>query len=116
MHFGNDLKSSLKDYGMVCRKEKSDQYFFIYKVEDKFEEGFISESDLSDFMKGQSGYSKKEIKKFLDKNEFNLKEFMNSSILNRVYQLSEHFGIEVILGKAVAGLTLATALDILEKE
>jgi hypothetical protein len=65
MHFGNSLKNSLKDYGMVCRKERSDQYYFIYKVNENYEDGFITNSEIKEFMDGESGYSKKEIKNFL---------------------------------------------------
>lgn len=117
MHFGNSLKNSLKDYGMVCRKERSDQYYFIYKVNENYEEGFITNSEIKEFMDGESGYSKKEIKNFLNTTvKTSYMEFMELPILEKVYKLSEHFGVETMLGKAVGGLTLASAVDMLETE
>ena len=117
MHFGNSLKNSLKDYGMVCRKERSDQYYFVYKVNENYEEGFICDSEINEFMNGDSGYSKKEIKNFLTTiAQTNYTEFMKLSILEKVYKLSEHFGVETMLGKAIGGLTFASAVHMLETE
>jgi hypothetical protein len=117
IHFGNSLKQSLTDYGMVCRKERSDQYYFIYKVNEKYEEGFISETDIEDFMNSESGYSENEIRDFLHKtDEKSYLNFMELPILEKVYKLSSHFGVETILGKAIQGLTLASAVGILETE
>jgi hypothetical protein len=116
MHFGTSPKMSLKDYGMVCRQERSDQYYFIYKINEGFEEGFISETDIKDFMSGKVGYSLDEINGFLNTTNHNIHEFLKLPILEKVYKLSEHFGVETILGKSISPLTLATVLDIIEKE
>lgn len=117
MHFGNSLKHSLKDYGMVCRKERSDQYYFVYKVNDHYEEGFISESEINEFMNGESGYTKKEIKNFLNTTaKTSYMEFIKLPILEKVYKLSEHFGAETMLGKAIESLTFASAVHMLETE
>ena len=116
-YFGNSIESSLKDQGMVCRKEKSDQYYFIYKVNEAFEEGFISENEILDFMNGETGYGKKEIMEFI-KNvaKTSFMEFTQLPILEKVYKLSQHFGVEVMLGKAISGLTYDNALNIIENE
>ena len=117
MHFGNSLKDSLKDYGMVCRKERSDQYYFVYKVNNSYEEGFITDSEIDEFMNGESGFPKKEIKNFLNTTaSASYTEFMKLPILEKVYKLSEHFGVETMLGKAIGGLTLASAVHMIESE
>jgi len=117
MHFGNSLENSLKDYGMVCRKERSDQFYFIYKVNETYEEGFISETDIKDFMNGEAGYCENEIRDFLHKtDEKSYLNFMELPILEKVYKLSSHFGVETILGKAIQGLTLSSAVDMIESE
>lgn len=117
MFLGNSIKTSLKDYGMVCRNERSDQYYFIYKVNEGFEEGFISETEIKDLMSGNSGFSLEEIQEFLDKTaKTSYIEFMKIPILNKVYKLSEHFGVETILGKSIYPLTFTTVMNILQKE
>lgn len=117
MHFGNSLKLSLKDYGMICRKERSDQYYFVFKVNESYEEGFTTDSEVREFMDGKSGYSKKEIKNFLNTTaNTNYMDFMKLSILEKIYKLSKHFGVETMLGKAIGGLTLASAVHMLETE
>jgi hypothetical protein len=117
MHFGTSLKQSLKDYGMVCRKERSDQYYFVFKVNESYEEGFTTDSEVREFMDGKSGYSKKEIKNFLNTTaNTNYMDFMKLSILEKIYKLSKHFGVETMLGKAIGGLTLASAVHMLETE
>lgn len=117
MFFGNSPKTSLKDFGMVCRKERSDQYYFIYKINEGYEEGFISETDIKEFMNGETGFSNEEIQAFLHNTaKTSYTEFMSFPILEKVYKMSEHFGVETILGKSISPLTLATAMDIIEKE
>jgi hypothetical protein len=116
MYFGASPKTSLKDYGMVCRRERSDQYYFIYKINEGYEEGFVSETDIKDFMNGESGYSASEINTFLNTINHDSTTFLKLPMLEQVYKLSEHFGVETILGKSISPLTLATALDIIEKE
>jgi hypothetical protein len=116
-YFGDSIKESLKNYGMVCRVEKSDQYYFIYKINEGYEEGFIRESELEEFLNGESGYTKKEIKEFLVKTaQVTLNEFIKLPILEKVHKLSDHFGVETILGKSISPLTLATVMNIIEKE
>lgn len=116
MYFGNSLKESLKQFGMVCRKEKSDQYYFIYKVNEGYEEGFIRDTDIVEFMNGEVGYSNQEVKEFLlNTARTSHSEFMKLPILEKVLKLSTHFGVETILGKSIAPLTLAVALTIIEK-
>ena len=113
MHFGDSLKNSLKDYGMICINEKSDQYHFIYKVEDKYEENFITETDITEFFEGKTGFTKKEIEQFFSKTaKLSLKESRKLPILHQVYKLSEHFGVETILGKSIAPFSLEVALDL----
>lgn len=117
IHFGNSINHSLKEYGMVCRREKSDQYYFVYKVNEGYEEGFISETDVKEFLAGEAGFNKTEIKKFLAETaNASHEDFIQLPILEKVYKLSNHFGSEIILGKAVAGLTLAKAVDMIETE
>lgn len=117
IHFGDSLKESLKEFGMVCRKEKSDQYYFIYKVNEGYEEGFIRESDIVEFMNGDTGYSKQQIEQFLSETaRTSNADFIKLPVLEKVSKLSEHFGVETILGKSIAPLTLAVALDIIDKE
>jgi len=113
MYFGDSLKQSLKDYGMICVNEKSDQYHFIYKVQDKYEEGFITQTEITEFLDCKLGYTNKEIKKFLSETaKSSLKEFKGLPILQQVYKLSEHFGVETILGKSIAPFSLETALNL----
>ena len=117
MHLGSSLQNSLEEYGMVCRRERSDQYYFIYKVNEKYEEGFTSESEIHEFMDGECGYSKKEIKNFLNSTAMsNYSDFMKSPLLEKVYKLSQHFGVETILGKSISPLTFSTVMDIIERE
>ena len=117
MHFGTSPKMSLKDYGMVCRQERSDQYYFIYKINEGYEEGFISETDIKEFMNGETGFSKEEIQVFLHNTaKTSYTQFMKIPILEKVHKMSEHFGVETILGKSISPLTLATVMDIIEKE
>jgi len=115
--FGNSPKTSLKEFGFVCRKERSDQYYFIYKINEGYEEGFISETDIKEFLNGETGFSTEEIQDFLNKTaKTSYIEFIKIPILEKVYKLSEHFGVETILGKSICPLTLETALDIMEKQ
>lgn len=116
-YLGDSIKDSLLKYGMICRSEKSDQFYFIYKVNEAYEEGFISESDISEFMNGETGFSKKEIMTFL-KNvvQTNFMDFIKMPILEKVYKLSNHFGVEVILGKSISPLTFANVMNIIEND
>lgn len=116
-HLGQTISESLIDYGMVCRKEKSDQFYFVYKVNDTFEEGFISENEIVEFLNGDTGYTKSEIMDFL-KNvaKTSFMEFVQLPIIEKVYKLSKHFGVETILGKAVSHLSYQTALSIVEND
>jgi hypothetical protein len=116
MHFGDSLKQSLKNYGMICLNEKGDQYHFIYKIQDKYEEGFIRETDITELLDGESGFSTKEINDFLlESAKLSMKEFKELPILHQVYKLSEHFGVETILGKSIAPFSLETALDLIKE-
>jgi hypothetical protein len=116
-HLGKTIAESLKDYGMVCRKEKADQFYFVYKVNDTFEEGFISHNEIVEFLNGDTGYTKSEIMDFL-KNiaKTSFMEFVELPILEKVYKLSKHFGVETILGKSIAHLSYQTALSIVEND
>jgi hypothetical protein len=116
MHFDNSIEDSLKNYGMVCQREKSSQYHFIYKLDEGYEEGFISEYDIIELMNGEAGYSVDEIDIFLDNVDSDLESFVKLPILEQVYKLSNHFGVENILGKSIALLSFEDALNILEKE
>ena len=116
MHFGDSTKQSLQDYGMICRKERSDEFYFVYKVNDSYEEGFITETEINEFMNGKSGYSFTQINEFLDTIKQDSAEFSNLNILGKVYKLSKFFGVETILGKAVAGLSLESVMQMIETE
>jgi hypothetical protein len=114
--FTSDYKSCLKEYGLVCRREKSDQYHFMYKVPDGFDEGFLYESEINDLVLGKSYFTSEEVNEFLSKYNHTLFKFIGYPILFKVYNLIQHFGTEAIMGKSITTLTLSEALHILEKE
>ena len=114
--FTGDVKTSLKEYGLVCRREKGDQYHFIYSIPEGYEEAFIRESDINDLVLGKDYLNSEEINCFLEKNNHTISKFVEYPILYKAYNLSKHFGYETILGKTIYPLTLDEALTILEKE
>lgn len=114
--FVSDIKTSLKQYGIVCRREKSDQYYFMYKTPSGFDEGFLYESEINDLILGKSYFTDKQISDFLSSIDENIFKFINHPILYKVYTLINYFGAEEIMGKSISSLTLNEALHILEKE
>lgn len=114
--FTGDVKTSLKEYGLVCRREKGDQYHFIYSIPEGYEEAFIRESDINDLVLGKDYLTSEEINGFLEKNNHTIFKFIQYPILYKVYNLSKHFGYETIMGKSIYPLTLEEVLTILEKE
>jgi hypothetical protein len=114
--FVTDIKSCLQQYGIVCRREKSDQYYFIYKTPSGFDEGFLCESEINDLILGKSYFTGKQVSDFLLSINENISKFVNHPILYKVYTLINYFGVEEIMGKSISSLTLNEALYILEKE
>ena len=114
--FTGDVKTSLKEYGLVCRREKGDQYHFIYSIPEGYEEAFIRESDINDLVLGKEYLGSEEINAFLQKNNHTITKFTEYPILYKVYSLSQYFGYETIMGKSIYPLTLNEVLTILEKE
>lgn len=109
---------SLKNYGFVCRNERSDQYYCIYKVSDnRYDEAFICESEISDLLDYNKSYLPKDtIDLFLGNRKITKENFMKVPPLVKIQSLINFFGTEEILGKSTQDLTLAQALRMVEEE
>lgn len=111
-----NLRNTLKEHGLVCRREKSDQYYFIYKTPEGYDESFLCESEIDELLSDKSYLSKTEINDFISFVNESLSSFLNKPMLYKVDKLIKHFGSDTIMGKSVSPLTLTEALYILDNE
>jgi len=111
------IEDSLND-GFVCRNEKSDQYYCVYKNSNSsFDEGFIHESEISDLLSEERSYlTKNEINTFFKVSNTTREYFSEMPVLNKVDLLIKYFGNEKIFGKSLQNLTFREAMSILERE
>jgi hypothetical protein len=115
---GEDVYSSLKNYGFVCRNEKSDQYYLIYKYNDSsYDEGFINESTMNELVSEKETYLDKEnLNKFLNSNNLTRESFIGLNILDKLDLMLKEFGAEEVMGKSSQALTFEEAFHIVETE
>jgi hypothetical protein len=111
-------EKSLKCEGLVCRNEKSDQYYCIYKLDPyTYSDGFICESEIDNFVKLDTTYKEKsEITDFLGKLNKTESEFLELPFVNKLQYLIDNFGHEEIMGKPIEYLTFDEAMYIVENE
>jgi hypothetical protein len=111
-------EKSLKHEGLICRNEKSDQYYCIYKLDTyTYSDGFLCESDIESFIKLDKTYKEKtEITDFLNKINKSESEFLELPFVNKLQYLIDHFGHEEIMGKPIEHLTFDEAMCIVENE
>ena len=108
---------SLKQYGIVCRNEKSDQYFCFYQTDKlKYDYGFIHESDISDLLNLNSWLEEKKRNEFLKYCGQDLKTFNKLPFIHKAYSLIQFFGHEDIMGKSINPLTFMEVVDMIENE
>lgn len=115
---GEDYSSSLKNYGFVCRNERSDQYYLIYKYNDLFyDEGFINESDINELVSEKKTYLDKEhLDKFLSSNNLTSESFIKLNVVDKLDLMFKEFGAEEVMGKSSQALTFEEAFHIVENE
>jgi len=114
---GETHTESLQKYGFVCRNEKSDQYYCLYKVNDfSYDEGFIHDSEIKDLLNEDTTYLAKEVSEFFTYHNINKNDFSSLDILQKLDKLIRFFGTETIFGKRIQNLSLYECLDIIEKE
>ena len=111
------LTDSLNE-GFVCRNEKSDQYYCVYKNSNSsYDEGFIHESEISDLLdEGKSYLSKDEINLFFKISNITKDYFSGLPILSKIDTLLKYFGNEKVFGKSLQNLTFSEAMTIIERE
>lgn len=115
---GENNNDSLNSYGFVCKNEKSDQFYCIYKVKDfVYDEGFIHEYEIEDLLSEDKSYlSKEEINSFFNVSQINREEFFESNILKKIDKLVKFFGTDKIFGKSYQNLSFLEAKSIIDKE
>lgn len=115
---GENPYESLTKYGFVCRNEKSNQYYCLYKLHDLgYEEGFVSETDIKEFLDEKTSYlSKEEINKFFNSIPMNKESYLNLSFLDKMRHLIKYFGNRDVFGPPVQNLTLKEVMHIVENE
>lgn len=113
-----DVYSSLKNTGFVCRNERSDQYYVVFKYNDKFyDEGFICESTINELISDKETYiSKENLINFLDSNNLTKESYLELPFIDKLDLLFRNFGAEEIMGKCAQELTLEEAFHIVENE
>ena len=113
-----DVYSSLKNTGFVCRNERSDQYYIIFKYNDKFyDEGFIYESSINELVSDKETYiSKENLDNFLNCNNLTKESFLELPFIDKLDLMFKTFGAEEIMGKSTQELTLEEAFHIVENE
>jgi hypothetical protein len=108
---------SLRDYGFVCRSEKSDQYVCIYKLDNnKYEYGLLEESEIEELLTGKSWMRKKQISDFLKYCGQNLNNFIKLPFTHKAFTMIQFFGAEAIMGKTIDPMTLDQALEFMHSD
>jgi len=108
---------SLFEYGFICTQDakdctEQDEYFVVYlcfesEGEQKFDTGFIRESELDSLVKGKDWMDNKDIGNFL---EFvgcgdNINDWLNSTFENKFSDLLSYYGDQNIMGTTYYPLT-----------
>jgi hypothetical protein len=114
----SNMYNSLKVKGFVCRNEKSDQYYVVYKHNDEYyDEGFLHESEIEEFLNPSKSYlSEYQIYEFFGKNNIDNDSFMKLGFVDKLELLFSSFPAEEIMGKSTQNLTFEEALAIVENE
>lgn len=115
---GQTHTESLQKYGFVCRNEKSDQYYCLYKINDfAYDEGFIRESEIQDLLNEEETFlPKEELKNFFTKNVLNKEQFNDLTFLQKLQKIINFFGTEAVFGKQIQNLSIYECLNIIERE
>lgn len=113
----DNIFDSLKE-SFVCRNEKSDQYYCVYKKDNSFyDEGFIYESEIDNLINEKNSFLNDiEINNFFKISKITRNGFSELPIVNKINLLVNYFGNEKIFGKSLQDLTFREAISIVEKE
>lgn len=115
--FDSDYKTSLLNYGFICRNEKSDQYLCFYKTKDsQYDYGFINNSEINELLSLKSWMNEEQKKSFLKFCGQNQQNFDKLPFLHKSYSLVQFFGHEDILGKSESPMSLIEAIKLIEEE
>jgi hypothetical protein len=108
-----DIFSSLKNEGFICKNERSDEYLCLYKKPNEhYDYGFLCESEITELMEEKSWLTKIQINSFLNFCDQTFEDFMNSSFIQKAYKLIKYFGTEDIMGKSFNDFTLSEACNL----
>lgn len=101
-----EIETSLKNKGIICKNERSDEYFCLYKKENNFYDySFLYESEIVELLEGKSWLCKIQVNSFLNFCGLNLEDFYKLNFVYKVYSLIQYFGTEDIMGKSFNDLT-----------
>jgi hypothetical protein len=111
-----DIKISLKEKGLVCRNERSDEYFCVYKKSNNFYDySFLYESEIIELMEEKSWLSKIQINSFLNFCGLSLESFYKLSFAHKVHNLISYFSIQDIMGISFNDLTFQEAYNLIDE-
>jgi hypothetical protein len=112
-----DYEYSLKKHGFICRNEKSDQYLCFYKIDDdKYEYGFVNESELDDIVSLKSWMEESRLNDFLKYCGLNGDKFKKLPFSSKAYSMIQYFGHRDIMGTPINPLTYKQAIDMIHNE
>lgn len=106
----SNIRDSLTKHGLIVQNHKSDSYLCLYKHDDTFELGFASESELTDFLNGNSWANSKQIKKFYSDLNLESETFLNLPFIYKLHSIMKYFGVGDFMGRKVYEMTLDDAL------
>jgi hypothetical protein len=95
-------ETSLFEYGFICKPYfkdgREDEYFCIYRQNDKYGTGYITEEFLNDLVKGNEWMSEKDIVSFLSYVGSDIVQWLELSFVNKLSNLLSFYSSENIFG------------------
>jgi hypothetical protein len=106
----NDLETSLLEYGLLVSNEEhedgSGTHFCIYKQNNAFGTGHISEKEINGYVEGKEFMKKKDITEFFSwSGTSGKKEWIALPLVTKIHELISYYGSENIFGVDYSPIT-----------
>ena len=102
----DSLEESLFEYGLICKKDKYGEYYFIYEINGSqflYQNGYITDKEIDAFLE-ESWFNTDSFLSYVGLSKIG---FITTSAVNKVYSYLQYHGYENIFGMADYDITLA---------
>ena len=108
------LEISLLEYGLIvsneAHKDGSGTHFCVYKCNGGYGTGHISEIDLNNLINGKDWADEEDINSFLSFVGMEKTDYLQTSFVNKLYDLISYWGADNIIGTEYYPITEEEAI------